>query len=152
MSNTILIVEDNQMTIELIISAFNDKNIDADIRSVNNGKEALDYIFGKDKYSARNNYPLPGIILLDLDMPGVNGFEVLDKVKNTPELKRIPIVIFTSSKKDEDIKKCLDLGANSYIRKPISFQTLVDTIESIYFYWNKLNIIPVFPEEKLSMF
>ena len=152
MSNTILLVEDNPMAIELIISAFNDKETDNSIHMVQSGEEALDYLFGKDKYSARNLYPIPSIVLLDLKMSGIDGFDVLEKIKNTPILKRIPIIVLSSSKNNDDIKKCFDLGANSYIRKPISFEDLVDTIETINTYWNTINIFPVNYQDKLSIF
>lgn len=152
MSNTILLVEDNPMAVELIISAFNDKETDNSIHMVQSGEEAIDYLFGNNKYSARNIYPIPSIILLDLKMTGIDGFDVLKKIKNTPVLKRIPIIIFSSSKNNDDIKKCFDLGANSYIRKPISFEDLIDTIESINTYWNTINVFPVNPRDKLSMF
>ena len=141
-SYSILLVEDNQMAIELIISAFNDKEIEDTVHIVESGQEALDLLFGKGKYSDRKEYPLPNIVLLDLKMPGIDGFDVLKKVKNTPVLKRIPIIILSSSRNDNDIAKCFDLGANSYIRKPISFGELVDTIDRINIYWNKINIFP----------
>ena len=149
---SILLVKDNQMAIELIISAFNDKETDNSIHMVQSGEEAIDYLFGNNKYSARNIYPIPSIILLDLKMTGIDGFDVLKKIKNTPVLKRIPIIIFSSSKNNDDIKKCFDLGANSYIRKPISFEDLVDTIETINTYWNTINIFPVNHQDKLSIF
>jgi len=152
MSNTILLVEDNQMAVELIISAFFDREVDLSIQAVQNGNMALEYILGEGKFSSRNEYPLPCIILLDLKIPGIDGFGVLKKLKNTPVLKRIPVIIFSSSNSQEDIEKCFDLGANSYIRKPGSFEALLNTIENIYIYWNSLNVFPSYLQSTLSMF
>ena len=141
----ILLVEDNQMDVELTLDAFREVRLSNTIHVAPNGQTALDYLFGRKEYADRKKYPLPNLILLDLKMPGIDGYEVLRQVKATPLLKRLPIVILTSSKAEGDRALTYDLGANSYLVKPVSFDGFIDVIRHIGDYWLTLNIAP--PEE-----
>ena len=136
----ILLVEDNQMDVALTLDAFKEAKLQNKINVARNGEEALDYLFGRDKYSDRTLFPIPSLILLDLKMPGIDGFEVLRQIKNTKKLKRIPVVILTSSKEEGDRALSYDIGANSYLMKPIAFNGFVDVVKKIDDYWFSLNI------------
>jgi len=136
----ILLVEDNQMDVVLTLDAFQEAKLKNKINVARNGREALDYLFGNDKYADRTIYPLPNLILLDLKMPGIDGFEVLRQIKTTDKLKRIPVIILTSSKEEGDRALSYDIGANSYLLKPISFDGFIDVVKRIDDYWFSLNI------------
>jgi CheY-like chemotaxis protein len=136
----ILLVEDNEMDIVLTLDAFRENRLVNDIQVVKDGEEALNYIFGKNEFSDRDKYPMPDLILLDLNMPKVNGFDVLKKIKSTPIIKRIPIIILTSSKDEGDRILGYDEGANSYLVKPISFDGFLQVVKKVTEYWVSLNI------------
>jgi len=139
---TILLVEDQRMDIELTLDAFREARLANNIRVATTGEEALDYIFGKGDYTDRKLYPLPDLILLDLKMPGIDGFEVLKQIKEANNLKRIPVIILTSSKEEGDRALSYDLGANSYLVKPVSFDGFLNTVKEIGEYWIVLNVRP----------
>jgi len=136
----ILLVEDNHMDVVLTLDAFREAKLKNKINVARNGHEALDYLFGRDKYANRDEFPMPALILLDLKMPGIDGFEVLRQIKNTEILKRIPVVILTSSKEEGDRALSYDIGANSYLLKPVSFDGFTDVVKKIDDYWFTLNI------------
>jgi two-component system, response regulator len=136
----ILLVEDNHMDVVLTLDAFKEAKLKNKINVARNGQEALDYLFGNGKYADRNEFPIPSLILLDLKMPGIDGFEVLRQIKNTEKLKRIPVVILTSSKEEGDRALSYDIGANSYLLKPVSFDGFTDVVRRIDDYWFTLNI------------
>ena len=136
----ILLVEDNHMDVVLTLDAFREAKLGNKINVARNGQEALDYLFGREKYANRDVYPMPALILLDLKMPGVDGFEVLRQIKNAEILKRIPVIILTSSKEEGDRALSYDIGANSYLLKPVSFDGFVDVVRKIDDYWFSLNI------------
>ena len=138
----ILLVEDNKMDIALTLDAFREARLANKIHVARNGEEALQYLFGEGEFADRIRYPLPNIILLDLKMPGIDGLEVLKRVKSTPEIKRIPIIILTSSKEEGDRAMSYDLGANSYLVKPISFDGFLEVVKKVTDYWIALNIEP----------
>ena len=138
----ILLVEDNQMDVVLTLDAFREAKLKNTIHVARNGQEALDYLFGNDKYANRDEFPLPALILLDLKMPGIDGFEVLRQVKGTEKLKRIPVIILTSSREEGDHALSYDIGANSYLLKPVSFDGFTDVVRKIDDYWFSLNINP----------
>ena len=142
----ILFVEDNRMDVELTLDAFKEARLGNTIHVSENGQEALDYLFGRDKYTDRNLYPLPDIVLLDLKMPGIDGFEVLRQIKESPLLKRIPAIILTSSREEGDRALSYDIGANSYLVKPITFDGFLEVVKQIDQYWILLNVGP--PKEK----
>lgn len=141
----ILLVEDNPLDVELTLDAFKEAKLLNTIHVSPNGGEALDYIFGRGKYVDRNTYPPPNLILLDLKLPGIDGFDVLRQVKAAPILKRIPVIILTSSKEEGDRALSYDIGANSYLVKPITFGGFLDVVRMIDGYWLSLNVAP--PEE-----
>jgi CheY-like chemotaxis protein len=136
----ILLVEDNQMDIVLTLDAFHEMKLLNKIIVTHTGEEALDYMFGHGKFADRALFPLPNLILLDLKMPGIDGFEVLRQLKNTDKLKRIPVIILTSSKEEGDRALSYDMGANSYLLKPVSFVGFIDVVKKINEYWFTLNI------------
>src|SRR5665811_1622479 len=117
-SAKILLVDDNPMDVELTLDAFKEAKLKNRIYVVKSGEEALDYLFRRKDFADRKIYPLPNLILLDLKMPGIDGFEVLTQVKNSIKLKRIPVVILTSSKEEGDRTLSYNIGANSYLLKP----------------------------------
>ena len=139
----LLLVEDNTQDAELAIRELKKHNLANNLYHVKDGEEALDFIFATGKYAGSRdvNYP-PKLVLLDINMPKVNGIEVLEKIKSDEQTKSTPVVILTSSKEDPDIKKCYALGANSYIVKPLNFEGFADAIKNLGFYWLLLNQPP----------
>lgn len=113
-----------------------------ELHFVENGVELLDYLNGRNGFSDRKRHPLPGLILLDLNMPLMDGREALENIKKDPSLKRIPVVILTTSKIEEDMLKGYDLGAASYITKPVTFDVLVDLMRALGKYWVEFVELP----------
>jgi CheY-like chemotaxis protein len=143
----ILLVEDSRMDVELTLDAFREARLANTVYVAPNGQDALDYLFGRGKYGDRQAYPLPNLILLDLKLPGIDGFDVLRQVKETPILKRLPIIVLTSSKEEGDRALSYDIGANSYLVKPVSFEGFLEVVRQIEGYWLSLNVGP--PEENV---
>lgn len=136
----ILLVEDNINDAELAIRELRKNNMANNLFHVKDGEEALEFIFCTGRYENNSEKVLPPkLILLDIQMPKVNGIEVLQKIKSTPGLSSTPVVVLTSSKEDPDIKKCYELGANSYIVKPVNFESFAAAIRNLGFYWLLLN-------------
>lgn len=138
----ILLVEDNASDAELTIRALEKNNLVNHLIHLKNGAEAIDFIFGNGKYSARNRTKLPRVVLLDLKMPKLDGIDVLKKLKSVESTKKIPVVILTSSKEDPDVQKCYELGANSYIIKPVQFDAFLKAVTDLGLYWMLLNQPP----------
>jgi two-component system response regulator len=139
----ILLVEDNITDAELMIRELKKHNMANNLVHVKNGEEALDFIFATGKYASTRNVQFsPRVILLDIQMPKVNGMEVLQRLKADPQTRAIPVVILTSSKEHPDVQKCYGLGANSYIVKPVSFEGFAEAIKNLGFYWLLLNQPP----------
>ena len=139
---SLLLVEDNPMDVELILDAFKEARLGNKIHTARNGKEALEFLLGEGKYADRNQYPLPDIVLLDLKMPGIDGHEVLRRIKGTDKLKRLPVIILTSSRDEGDRVMSYDNGANSYLVKPVSFDEFLKVVKTIADYWLTLNVEP----------
>jgi two-component system response regulator len=139
----VLLVEDNINDAELTIRELRKHNMANNLVHVKDGEEALDFIFATGQYAGTRDisYP-PRVILLDIQMPKVNGLEVLQKIKSDVRTKATPVVILTSSKEDPDIQKCYHLGANSYIVKPVNFESFAAAIKNLGFYWLLLNQPP----------
>ncbi len=138
----ILLVEDNMTDAELTIRELKRNNMANNLVHVKDGQEALDLIASKISRGIKRDFQ-PKVILLDIQMPRVNGIEVLEKLKTNPLTSSIPVVMLTSSKEDPDIKKCYELGANSYIVKPVNFIGFAEVIKNLGFYWLLLNQNPM---------
>jgi len=138
----VLLVEDNPHDAELTIRAFKKNNMANHVIVINDGAEAVDYIFCKGNYSDREILQRPKIILLDLKLPKVNGLEILKMIKENPATKTIPVVIVTSSMEDPDIHEAYEIGANSYVVKPVNFDSFVEAINKLGFYWLLVNKPP----------
>ena len=139
---TILHVEDDPNDVLLVQRALKKTNVPSNILSVSDGDRALGYLAGTQEYANREKFPFPQLVLLDLKMPRKSGMEVLEWIRETPALKRLLVVVFTSSKHDQDINRAYELGANSYLVKPVGFEELVSTMNQMYHYWGTLNQTP----------
>jgi two-component system response regulator len=136
----VLLVEDNMVDAELAIRELKKNNMANNLIHVRNGQDALDFIFATGKYAGeRDIQHSPKLVLLDIQMPKINGIEVLEKIKADPRTRTLPVVILTSSKEHPDVQKCYDLGANSYIVKPVNFEGFAQAIQNLGFYWLLLN-------------
>jgi CheY-like chemotaxis protein len=138
----VLLVEDNETDAELTIRALKRKNLANNLVWVKDGEEALEFIFASGRYSGREVQDLPKLVLLDLRMPKVDGMEVLRKIKADPRTNKIPIVVLTSSKEDEDIVESYNLGVNSYVSKPVEFEEFTEAVSTLGLYWMLLNKSP----------
>lgn len=138
----VLLVEDNISDAEMILRALKKNKLANRLVHLNDGAEALDFIFAEGNYRDRDTVITPKVILLDLKMPKVNGIEVLRKIKADERTKKIPVVVFTSSKEDSDIQACYSLGANGYVVKPVQFDDFINAISGLGFYWMTLNQSP----------
>jgi two-component system response regulator len=138
----ILLVEDNPDDEELALLAFQQSNVSNEVVVARDGVEALDYLFGAGPHAGRDVAALPQVVLLDLKMPKVDGLEVLRRVRADPRTHRLPVVVLTSSKEEEDRIGSYDLGANSYIRKPVEFERFVEAVKQLQLYWLILNEPP----------
>lgn len=138
----IILVEDNLDDAALVIRALKKNHLANNLVHLKDGVEALDFIFGSNGEESKISNLAPKIILLDLKMPRLNGIEVLEKVKSDPITKMIPVVILTSSAEDPDIEKCYELGANSYIVKPVEFDNFSKAVSDLGMYWLLLNHPP----------
>jgi len=138
----ILLVEDNPRDVLLMKRAFHKANLTISLQVVEDGEAAVRYLSGVEPYSDRLRYPLPVLVLLDLKLPRKSGAEVLAWVRKQPELKRLPIVILTSSKEYVDVNNVYDLGGNAYMVKPIAFDNLVDIVKTINMHWIIFNEKP----------
>jgi CheY-like chemotaxis protein len=137
----ILLVEDNPDDIELTVLAFNKNKIANDIKVVEDGQEAIDFLMGDHPDGVQKN-GYPELILLDLKLPKLDGHEVLKRIKSHDPLKRVPVVILTSSQEEEDILRVYDLGANSYVRKPVDYQEFLGVVNNLGVYWLAVNKNP----------
>jgi CheY-like chemotaxis protein len=135
----ILLVEDNQDDIDLALHALRQEKVANRIRVARDGEEALDFLLCRGAFAERPFEDPPKLVLLDLKLPKVDGMEVLRQVKSHPRTKNIPIVIMTSSKEERDLVKGYNLGANSYIQKPVDFDKFRETIKSVGLYWLFIN-------------
>lgn len=140
----ILLVEDNRMDVELTLDAFRERRLTNSVQVAGNGQLAMDYLLGAGDYANRKRYPLPDLILLDLKMPIMDGHEVLRRIKASHPLKRIPVIILSSSKEEGDLAMTYDNGANSYLVKPVSFDGFLEVVKHIDEYWLTLNV-PALP-------
>ena len=138
----ILIVEDNPDDAELTIRALKKQNLANDLYLAEDGEEALDFIFCRNRFKDRHPYKPLKVIFLDLKLPKINGLEVLKEIKSNAATKIIPVVIVTSSKEDPDISTAYELGANSYIVKPVDYKQFMDSMQNTGLYWLLVNESP----------
>jgi CheY-like chemotaxis protein len=137
-----LLIEDNEDDVALIKRAFARNKIFNPLQVVRNGHEALLYLQGAGRFRNREEFPLPKIILLDLKMPGVDGFEVLDWIRQQPEFKTLRVIVLTSSNAIQDVNRAYQLGANSFLVKPTDFEDLVTLTQALRGYWVWLDQAP----------
>ncbi len=140
---TILIADDDEDDSMLIREALAESELPMNLYFVSNGEELLDYLYNRGKFTNKNQAPRPGLILLDLNMPKKNGLEVLKDIKQDPSLRHIPVVVLTTSDSKEDIYHTYDLGANSFIVKPVTFASLVEVMKNIGKYWFEIVQLPL---------
>jgi two-component system, response regulator len=138
----ILLVEDNADDEALTVRALKKNNVTNDLVVARDGVEALDYLLGTGTHAGRAAAVLPGLVLLDLKLPKIDGLEVLRLIRADERTKRMPVVVLTSSKEEQDLIKSYDLGANSYIRKPVDFNQFTEAVRQLGVYWLLLNEVP----------
>jgi two-component system, response regulator len=139
----ILLVEDNASDLELALHALRRQHLANRIHVARDGQEALDFLFGSSDPSEPAPRQLPRVILLDLKLPRVDGLDVLRRVKSDPHLRRVPVVVLTSSREDRDVQRSYELGVNSYIVKPVDFDRFSDAVRQLGSYWVQLNQPPI---------
>lgn len=144
----LLLAEDDEQTAELTVLAMNSP---IQIVVAGDGLEALDCLYHRDTKWNQGFEDAPTLMLLDIKMPKVNGFEVLRRVKSDPQLKRVPVVMFTSSSEGSDLNRSYDLGANAYVVKPVDFQEFNEVLQHISRFWLAMNETPPVPVSKLPM-
>jgi len=137
----ILLVEDKAKDVELTLEALEDHHLANQVIVVRDGVEALDYLKARGKFAGRSDGH-PAVVLLDIKMPRMNGLEVLRRVKADPQLKKIPIVMLTSSREEPDLKEAYQLGANAYVVKPVDFGQFTDVVRQVGAFWAVLNEVP----------
>jgi CheY-like chemotaxis protein len=138
----ILLVEDNPSDVGLTKRAFEKHRIHNELVAVGDGQEALDYLLGAGAYAGRDTGEMPAVILLDLKLPKMDGLGVLKRIRGHDLTKRLPVVILTSSREEQDVAMSYDLGANSYIRKPVDFHQFAEAVRALDLYWVVLNEPP----------
>ena len=141
-SRLILLIDDNPSDVELTKRALEKRHINNQLLVAEDGKEALDYLFAEGVHAGRDVTDLPTLVLLDLKLPKLDGLQVLRRIRADPRTKRLPVVILTSSSEEQDLAAGYDLGANSYIRKPVDFAQFAEAIEYLGLYWLVLNEPP----------
>ena len=139
---TIVLADDDADDRKLTEDAFAENRLVNQLHFVEDGEELMDYLHRRGKYEPLRSEPLPGLILLDLNMPRKDGREALKEIKADPELRRIPIVVLTTSKAEEDIVRTYDLGVNSYVTKPVTFKSLVELVKVLGRYWFEVVELP----------
>ena len=144
----ILLVEDNPADVEITIEAFRRSHKGNRVFVCRDGEEALDFLFQRGQFARAGSAPRPDLILLDLNLPKKNGTEVLEQIKSSLQMKDIPVVVLTTSDRDEDVSRCYKVGANSYLTKPVQFDDCLKLVEDIQRYWLQVSKLP--PKGKLS--
>ncbi len=136
---TILLVEDNPDDVDLTLRAFKRNQLTNEVVVANDGEEALDYLFATGAHAGRASTAMPTVVLLDLKLPKVMGHEVLRRMRADERTRRVPVVVLTSSDEERDIAMAYDLGANSFVRKPVDFAQFIDSARQLGLYWLVLN-------------
>jgi len=138
----ILVAEDDPTDAFFLQRAFSKMGVPVSLHFVRDGQEVIDYLRGEPPFADRQAYPLPSLLLLDMKMPRLNGFDVLDWLKRTAPVKRLPVVVFSSSEEAKDVNQAYDLGANSYLVKPHATEDLLALVERLKKYWLEANKTP----------
>lgn len=138
----ILLVEDNQDDYEATMRSLKKNHFMNHVHWCRRGQEALDYLYKKGSYAKNTDIKRPGLILLDLNMPGIDGRKVLELIKSDSKLRPIPVVVLTTSSDSKDVDQCYSLGASTYIQKPVSFEGLTEAIRTMKDYWFGVAILP----------
>jgi two-component system response regulator len=141
-SRLILLVEDNPDDVELTLRAFEKSNILNEIVVARDGQEALDYLFATGSFAGRDPAVMPEVVLLDLKLPGLGGLDVLKGIRADERTRRLPVVILTSSKEEHDVIRSYDLGANSFVQKPVDFGEFLHAARQLGLYWLVINAAP----------
>jgi len=141
----ILLADDDPNDVLLIQRAFQKAGLRNALKVTRDGEQAIHYLDGRGPYANREKFPLPFMLLLDLKMPGTDGFEVLEWVRKEPDLKRLLVVVLTSSNLQSDVDRAYELGANSYLVKPVSFDEMAHMIQRFEIYWSEINRTPTSP-------
>jgi two-component system response regulator len=139
---SLLLVEDNRDDEELTVLALRENRLLNEIHVARDGAEALEFLLAEGRYADRNPRDLPQVVLLDLKLPKLSGLEVLQRMRSHPVLKLLPVIILTTSLEERDIMESYDLGANSYIRKPVDFSNFLEAVRQLSLYWLVLNEAP----------
>jgi CheY-like chemotaxis protein len=139
---TILLVDDDEEDLLMTEQALQESRLGNDLRSARDGEELMDYLLRRGPYSDPSDSPLPGLILLDLNMPKKDGREALAEIKGNPALRKIPVIVLTTSKAEEDIFRTYDLGVSSFITKPVTFAGLVEAMRVVSEYWFEIVELP----------
>ncbi len=142
-SMIILMADDDADDRLLAKDAFDECGLPGEIRFVEDGEDLLEYLLHRGKYTQPGSSPVPNLILLDLNMPKKDGREALREIKSNPELRKIPVIVLTTSKADSDISRIYDLGANSFITKPVAFESLVKVMRVLGHYWCEIVELPI---------
>jgi CheY-like chemotaxis protein len=141
-SANILLADDKMNDVELLRAAFARSPLNASVHTVKSGHEVIQYLEGNGPFHDRLKYPLPRLVLLDLDLPGVSGWQVLEWIRQRPLLKRLPVIVFTGSDREKDIDKAYELGANSYLVKPPDLHELIEAVKQISEFWLRTSRLP----------
>jgi len=141
-SQSILMVEDSEDDYEATTRAFKKANLHNPVFWCKSGGDALDYLKQEGAYKAAGNGSRPGLILLDLNMPGLDGRKTLQHIKEDVRLKRIPVIVLTTSADERDVQSCYQMGANTYVQKPVSFEGLIEAIKRLKAYWFEIALLP----------
>lgn len=141
-THAILLVEDNPADVKITQRAIKETSLPIDLIVVRDGQEAVDYLLRQGKYADQPLHRLPDLILLDLNLPRLTGHEVLQRIRNTPALRAVPVVVLTTSKRLEDVQEMYAAGANTYIEKPQDFNRFVQVLQTIQRYWLDTALLP----------
>ena len=142
MRKTVLVADDDVNDISLLKRAFLRAGLDVHLKVARDGEEVIQYLGGSEPYADRDEFPLPGLLILDLKMPRTDGFEVLEWVRKQSGLRRLLVVVMTSSDEPQDVDRAYDLGANSFLRKPDDFTNLIKISQKLHDYWMETNLSP----------
>ena len=138
----ILLIEDNPSDVKLAMRAFEKNNLANKVQVLRDGEEALEYLFGTGRYAGQVDRARPKVILLDLKLPIVDGYEVLKRIKSDPQTQMIPVVVMTSSNYEKDMIESYQLGVNSYVQKPVDFNQFIEAVRQLGLYWLLVNKVP----------